>query len=116
MSRIIISLIIFVDRFELAALRKNGVVYTSQFASCCRVRFHGENLPFQISDSTKVCSAHFQPSDFRKTLTGKRVLNKGAVPSIFQWTKPSPKSHRKTRSIQRRLVKAAATGKLNVFE
>ena len=74
--------------------------------------FNGENLPFQIWDSTKVCSAHFQPSDFRKTLTSKRVLNKGAVPSIFQWTKPSPKSQKKTRLIQRRLVKAAATAKL----
>ena len=42
--------------------------------------FNGENLPFQIWDSTKVCSAHFQPSDFRKTLTSKRVLNKRGSP------------------------------------
>ncbi|KAJ7354919.1 hypothetical protein OS493_029028 [Desmophyllum pertusum] len=50
-----------------------------------------------ISDSTKVCSEHFRQFDYRKTLTGKRVLNKGAVPSLFKWTKPSPKSERKTR-------------------
>ena len=74
-------------------------------------------IPFQISDSTKVCSEHFRQFDYRKTLTGKRVLNKGPVPSLFKWTKPSPKSERKTRLHRRSHtdVKAAeATGKLYI--
>lgn len=34
---------------------------------------------------------HFKPTDFRKGLTGRRVLKHDAVPSIFQWSAPSPK-------------------------
>jgi len=34
---------------------------------------------------------HFRPTDFRKGLAGRRVLKHDAVPSIFQWSAPSPK-------------------------
>jgi len=40
---------------------------------------------------TKICSLHFKPTDFRKGLAGHRVLKHDAVPSIFQWSAPSPK-------------------------
>ena len=43
---------------------------------------------FQITDATRVCSAHFQPSEI--TLTWKRMLSVTAVPSLFAWTKDSP--------------------------
>jgi len=40
---------------------------------------------------TKVCSQHFKPNDFCKTLAGLRKLKPGAVPSIFHWKQDSPK-------------------------
>ncbi|XP_040188201.1 uncharacterized protein LOC120920280 [Rana temporaria] len=41
---------------------------------------------FKISSCTRVCSKHFLPTDFVKTLTGKRNLKPYSVPCIFQWT------------------------------
>uniref|UniRef100_A0A8C5Q909 THAP-type domain-containing protein n=1 Tax=Leptobrachium leishanense TaxID=445787 RepID=A0A8C5Q909_9ANUR len=54
---------------------------------------------FKVSSCTRVCSKHFLPSDFVRTLTGKRNLKPTSVPCIFQWTTndlmeqppPSPK-------------------------
>lgn len=43
---------------------------------------------FKVSPHTRICSRHFQDSDFRMTPGGKRFLNPKAVPSIFVWTKP----------------------------
>jgi hypothetical protein len=40
---------------------------------------------------TKVCSRHFKPNDFHKTLAGLRKLRPGAVPSIFRWKQDSLK-------------------------
>ena len=34
---------------------------------------------------------HFKPTDFRKSLAGRRHLKDDAVPSIFQWSAASPK-------------------------
>lgn len=56
---------------------------------------------FKVSSCTRVCSKHFLPSDFVKTLTGKRNLKPYSVPCIFQWTTneqteeqlPSPKKN-----------------------
>ena len=33
----------------------------------------------------------FKPTDFRKSLTGRRYLMDDAVPSIFPWSAASPK-------------------------
>ncbi|KAG8449152.1 hypothetical protein GDO86_015996 [Hymenochirus boettgeri] len=41
---------------------------------------------FKVSSCTRVCSKHFHPSDFVRTLTGKRNLKPTSVPCIFQWT------------------------------
>nr|XP_058945630.1 uncharacterized protein LOC131773704 [Pocillopora verrucosa] len=46
---------------------------------------------FKITNSTRVCSDHFKPTDIKKTLTGKSVLVNGAVPSVFEWTTLSKK-------------------------
>ena len=43
---------------------------------------------FQI---TERCSLHFEPTDFRKSLTGRRYLMDDAIPSIFPWSTASPK-------------------------
>ncbi|CAE1159863.1 unnamed protein product [Acanthosepion pharaonis] len=48
---------------------------------------------FRIRKHTKVCSAHFKASDFKRTLTGRRDLRKGAIPSIFKWTTKSLENH-----------------------
>ena len=47
----------------------------------------------QITNSTRVCSVHFKEADFKKTLTGKRVLEKHAVPSMFCWSR-SPRKRK----------------------
>ncbi|XP_069494855.1 uncharacterized protein [Ambystoma mexicanum] len=39
-----------------------------------------------ISTCTRVCSKHFLPTDFMRTLTGKRNLKPECVPSVFQWS------------------------------
>ena len=46
---------------------------------------------FRITDSTRVCSAHFKQSELKRTLTGKRELEKKVVPSIFNWITPPRK-------------------------
>ncbi|KAM8921766.1 uncharacterized protein RCH25_016480 isoform 2-T2 [Pelodytes ibericus] len=54
---------------------------------------------FKVSSCTRVCSKHFLPSDFVRTLTGKRNLKPTSVPCVFQWSTdelmeqqtPSPK-------------------------
>ncbi|XP_058879601.1 transcription factor E2F6-like isoform X1 [Acipenser ruthenus] len=45
---------------------------------------------FQITDNTRVCSNHFKNVNFIKTLTGKRTLIAGTVPTIFEWTTEKP--------------------------
>lgn len=52
----------------------------------------------QITNSTRVCSVHFKEADFKTTLTGKRVLEKHAVPSMFCWSR----SPRKRKSPKKR--------------
>ena len=44
-----------------------------------------------ITNSTRVCSVHFKEADFQTTLTGKRILEKHAVPSMFCWSRSSRK-------------------------
>jgi hypothetical protein len=47
----------------------------------------GEN--FTITESTKVCSDHFQADDFRPLLhSTRRYLKPSAFPTVFQWTSP----------------------------
>ena len=53
----------------------------------------------QITNSARVCSVHFyKEADFNTTLTGKHVLQKYAVPSMFCWSR----SPRKRKSPKKR--------------
>ena len=53
---------------------------------------------------TKVCSRHFREYDFIKTLSGRRELRKNAVPSLFSWTRTSPRK-RKAPTVRTQFVK-----------
>ena len=45
----------------------------------------------QVTQNSRVCSRHFKPSDYIRSLTGgKKALKSSAVPSVFPWTKGSP--------------------------
>ena len=59
---------------------------------------------------------HFKQLDFKKTLTGKRILEKNAVPNIFNWvTSSSKRKCPKKRQFQHvrfdKSSPASATGK-----
>lgn len=53
-----------------------------------------EGRNFSIKESTKVCSRHFRAYDFRKSLAGKTLLQPNAVPSVFSWTRSSPRKRK----------------------
>ena len=53
-----------------------------------------EGKDFQIKPTTKVCSRHFRENDIKKTLAGKFQLRPGAVPSLFSWTRTSPRERK----------------------
>uniref|UniRef100_A0A3P9LCI0 THAP domain-containing protein 1 n=1 Tax=Oryzias latipes TaxID=8090 RepID=A0A3P9LCI0_ORYLA len=42
---------------------------------------------FTVTPHTRVCSRHFNKDDVREPLseTGRRLINKGAVPALFEW-------------------------------
>ena len=40
---------------------------------------------FKVTENTRVCSRHFKDGDFEVSLTGRRTLPDGAVPSRFEW-------------------------------
>ena len=44
----------------------------------------------QITGAAKVCEEHFTDDDYVRSLTGKRILKRGAVPSVFPWKKTAP--------------------------
>ena len=50
----------------------------------------------QITDSTRVCSHHFKNSEIMTTRTGKRILVRNAVPSVFKWSKWTTSRKRKS--------------------
>ena len=46
---------------------------------------------FQVTKNSRVCSRHFKPSDYSRSLSGrKKTLKTAAVPSKFPWKKDSP--------------------------
>ena len=49
---------------------------------------------FKVTDNTRVCSRHFKDGDFEVSLTGRRTLRDGAVPSRFEWKTASPKKRK----------------------
>ena len=53
-----------------------------------------EGKYLKINSSTKVCSRHFRTNDLKKTLAGKMTLQPGAVPSLFSWTRTSPRKRK----------------------
>ncbi|KAK2549002.1 hypothetical protein P5673_030629 [Acropora cervicornis] len=61
-------------------------------------------IHFQLKKWTKVCSRHFREYDFIKTLSGRRELRKNAVPSLFSWTRTSPRK-RKAPTVRKQFVK-----------
>lgn len=60
--------------------------------TCIYINYY-DLVHLQITNSTRVCSVHFKEADFQTTLTGKRVLEKHAVPSIFCWSR-SPRKRK----------------------
>lgn len=42
---------------------------------------------FAITSHTRVCSAHFRPSDYIQNLVVPRLV-RGVIPSVFKWSKP----------------------------
>ena len=60
-------------------------------------------IHFQLKKWTKVCSRHFREYDFIKTFSGRRELRKNAVPSLFSWTRTSPRK-RKAPTIREQFV------------
>ena len=61
-------------------------------------------IHFQLKKWTKPCSRHFREYDFIKTLSGRRELRKNAVPSLFSWTRTSPRT-RKAPTVRKQFVK-----------
>ena len=57
-----------------------------------------EGKDFTITEWTRVCSRHFRDYDFHITLNGRRKLNLNAIPSLFEWTRMSPRK-RKPRTV-----------------
>ena len=64
-----------------------------------------EGKHFKISESTKVCSRHFRETDLKKSLAGMISLRPNAVPSLFSWTRTSPRKRKAP--IQRELFVSA---------
>ena len=61
-------------------------------------RYIGVN--FQVTQNSRVCSPHFKPSDYIRSLTGRNKTSKSsAVPSVFPWTKGSPAKKRAPKHI-----------------
>jgi len=50
---------------------------------------------FKITRKAKVCSLHFRQDMIKKTPNGRRVLQEGAVPELFQWNNFTLSSGRK---------------------
>lgn len=61
---------------------------------------------FNITPDTRVCSRHFRSKDVIEpsTPTGRRLLKKGAVPTLFQWNNYSISAQRCTGVWQMREV------------
>ena len=49
---------------------------------------------FQATQNSRVCSRHFKPADYIRSLTGRKKTLKSAVSSVFPWTKGSPAKRR----------------------
>ena len=63
-----------------------------------------EGMHFQVKKWTKVCSRHFREYDFIKTLSGRRDLRTNAIPSLFPWTRTSPRK-RKAPTVHEQIAK-----------
>ena len=53
-----------------------------------------EGVYFQIQQYTKFCSRHFREYNFIKMLSGRRDLRSHAIPSLFPWTRTSPRKRK----------------------
>ena len=50
-----------------------------------------EGKEFTVNQNTKICSLHFKPEDFVKSIGGQRIyVREGVVPSRFSWSQSSP--------------------------
>ena len=56
-----------------------------------------EGPHFKVTKHTKICSRHFQKSDFLITQKGRRFLKDKAIPTIFSWTKDKQTAARSSR-------------------
>ncbi|KAJ8307895.1 hypothetical protein KUTeg_014542, partial [Tegillarca granosa] len=63
-----------------------------------------EGTHFKITPSTVVCSKHFKPEDYKSWTPVRKVLNKNAIPSIFDWSKEgNPR-----RALKRKIVETVS--------
>ena len=84
--------------------------YTSTGFKLVTLYYHKLNKPhttpviltFQISNSTVVCSKHFDKCDYKWTPTGKKLLKPNIVPHEFNWPQVEV-SLRKRKSPRKRL-------------
>ena len=54
-----------------------------------------EGKEFTVNQNTKICSCHFKPDDFVKSIGGQRIyVREGVVPSRFSWSQSSPLKRR----------------------
>ena len=49
---------------------------------------------FKVTDNTCVCLRYFKDGDFEVSVTGRRTLRDGVVPSRFEWKTSSPKKRK----------------------
>ncbi len=85
-----------------ASQRFNAVLSFHTFPldkETCSKWIHGiRRKDFNITPDTRVCSRHFKCEDVIEpsTPSGRRLLKKGAVPTLFQWNNYSVSAPRRT--------------------
>ena len=73
-----------------------------------------EGKEFTVNQNTKICSRHFKPDDFVKSIGGQRIyVREGVVPSRFSWSQSSPL---KRRPPKRRMFSSNADTELLVSQ
>ncbi|KAJ8304402.1 hypothetical protein KUTeg_017985 [Tegillarca granosa] len=68
------------------------------------LNFHHIPKDPDITPSTVVCSKHFKPEDYKSWTPVRKVLNKNAIPSIFDWSKEG----NTRRALKRKIVETVS--------
>ena len=56
---------------------------------------------FQLTEGTRVCSAHFSEDFLPPDRAGRRNLKKDAVPSVFNWSARTTQRRKLVRHVER---------------